>query len=116
MWVLHWMQSAVVEGASVGVHLLVFHRLDWGIALAGALRALAHGRSAAVQALAACDTRYLVHILRVCHRRHILWDALCWCPMGDMDWGEAPWGHGPLVEGWLLVGKACLGVCQISTL
>src|SRR5438045_8193727 len=34
MWVLHWIQSAVVDGTSVGAHLLVFHGLDQGIALA----------------------------------------------------------------------------------
>ena len=116
MWVLHWMQSAVAEGASMGAHLLVFHRLDQGIALAGVSRALAHGRSVAVQALAACDTRYPVHILHVCHRCHILWDALCWRPMGNMDRGEAPWRCGSLVKGQSLVGEACLGVCQISAL
>ena len=52
MSVLYWMRSTVAEGASGGAHLLVFHRLDWGIALAGVLRALAHGCSVVVQTLA----------------------------------------------------------------
>ena len=116
MWVPHWMRSAVAEGTLVGAHLLVFCRLDWGIALAGVLRALAHGCSVVVQTLVACNTHYLVHILHTHHRHHILWDALCWHPLGNMDQGVAPQGCRPLVKGQSLVGKACLGVCQISAL
>ena len=116
MSVLYWMRSTVAEGASGGAHLLVFHRLDWGIALAGVLRALAHGCSVVVQTLVACNTHYLVHILHVHHRCHILQDALCWHPMGSMDQGAAPWGCRPLIEGWSLVGEACPGVCQFSAL